>query len=85
MAAKILKVMIVDDNTKVIFALHTLLEKENCLIIEATTGAEALRKFNSKKPKAVFLDISLPDLNGLEILLKIREKNPERSEFPRNT
>jgi DNA-binding NtrC family response regulator len=73
---KNLKVMVVDDNTKVMFAFQTLLETENCLIIEATSGVEALKKFSSKKPKAVFLDISLPDVNGLEILQKIREKSP---------
>jgi DNA-binding NtrC family response regulator len=73
---KNLKVMVVDDNSKIIFAFHTLLEKENCLLIEAASGAEAIRKFKAGKPKAVFLDISLPDADGLDVLKKIRKKNP---------
>jgi len=68
--------MVVDDNTKIMFAFYTLLEKENCLLIEAASGAEALKKFSTKNPTAVFLDISLPDANGLDILQKLLAKNP---------
>ena len=43
---------------------------------DAPSGAEAIRKFKAGKPKAVFLDISLPDADGLDVLKKIRKKNP---------
>jgi len=73
---KNLKVMVVDDNLKIIFAFRTLLEKESYEFIEAGSGAEAIKMFTAGKPKAVFLDISLPDADGLDVLKKIRKKNP---------
>jgi two-component system chemotaxis response regulator CheY len=69
-------IMVVDDNTKIQFAFHSLLEKESCIIIGAKNGGEALKKFTKNKPQAVFLDISLPDLNGLAVLQQLRGLNP---------
>ena len=70
------KIMVVDDNTKIQFAFHTLLEKEGCVIIVAKNGSEAMQRFTQKKPQAVFLDISLPDSNGLDILKQLKALNP---------
>jgi CheY-like chemotaxis protein len=70
------KIMVVDDNTKIQFAFHTLLEKEGCILIEAKNGSEALRKFAKKKPQVVFLDLSLPDSEGLDVLKRLKGLKP---------
>lgn len=69
------KIMVVDDNTKIQFAFHSLLEKEDCIIIVAKSGSEAMKKFTRRKPQAVFLDVSLPDSNGLDVLKQLRDLN----------
>jgi DNA-binding NtrC family response regulator len=69
-------IMVVDDNSKIQYAFHTLLEKEDCTIIEARNGNEALRKFTRNKPQAVFLDLSLPDTQGLDVLKRLKSLNP---------
>lgn len=42
-------------------------------MIQARNGKEALRLFLSEKPDLVLLDLGLPDLDGKEIIRKIRE------------
>jgi DNA-binding response OmpR family regulator/nitrogen-specific signal transduction histidine kinase len=46
-------------------------------VIEATSGAEALRMVEQHKPAAVLLDVQLPDINGHEVCRYIKEKWPE--------
>jgi DNA-binding NtrC family response regulator len=73
------KVLVVDDNTKVLFAFESLLQKEGVLSIDAATGKEALEKLSKERPQAIFLDISLPDMEGLQLLKKIKNNYPEIS------
>jgi two-component system response regulator (stage 0 sporulation protein F) len=70
------KVLVVDDNTKVLFAFQSLLHKEGVLSIDAATGKEALEKLSAEKPHAIFLDLSLPDVKGLYLLKKINKQYP---------
>lgn len=46
-------------------------------VIEATTGAEALRLIEQHKPPVVLLDVQLPDINGFEVCAFIKQKWPE--------
>lgn len=68
--------MVIDDNTKIQYAFHLLLKKEGCIIIGSMGGNDAIKKFKKKKPKAVFLDLSLPHSDGLNILQQLRKLNP---------
>jgi two-component system response regulator (stage 0 sporulation protein F) len=70
------KILVVDDNTKVLFAFQSLLKKEGVISLDAVTGMEALQKLSTEKPKAIFLDLSLPDVKGLQLLKKINKKYP---------
>ncbi len=45
-------------------------------IIEAADGAEAFRKIGSQPPNLIFMDISLPGENGLELTRRIKEDHP---------
>ena len=44
---------------------------------QAAHGREALQKFESHHPDIVFMDIKLPDMNGLELTKRIKGSNPE--------
>jgi signal transduction histidine kinase len=46
-------------------------------VIEARTGAEALRLIEQHKPPVVLLDVQLPDINGFEVCAFIKQKWPE--------
>jgi two-component system, NtrC family, response regulator AtoC len=66
------RVMVVDDENLISWSLAAMLKKEGYWVETASSGNEALLKFDSFQPDLVLLDICLPDLNGLELLKRIK-------------
>src|SRR5207248_913268 len=54
-------------------AVHLALEKEGYEVVEAETGAEALRRIELSKPDLILLDIMLPDVSGFDVCRDIRK------------
>jgi len=50
---------------------------ENAEIIEGCNGEEAIALYEKHQPDVVFLDITMPVIDGFEALTRIRELNPE--------
>ena len=72
-----IKVLIADDHRVVREGLIKILEGCNDIEVagEASNGLEALRKFSELNPDVVLLDISMPNLNGLEVCRRmLKEK-----------
>jgi len=67
------KIMVVDDDEKILFAFQQVLAKEGHICIEAKTGTDAVLKFSLQHPQIVFLDITLPDVNGLAVLSRMKQ------------
>lgn len=65
-------VLIVEDDSAVRNLIITTLETQNYKFHTATTGAEALLEAVSQKPDILLLDLGLPDMDGGEIIKKIR-------------
>ena len=61
----------VDDNADNRLIIRTILE-DHYDIIEFSSGMEAIEGFKKSKPDVVILDISLPEMDGTEILRRIR-------------
>ena len=70
------KILVVDDNTKILYAFSTFLEKEGYLSIVVQEGIEILNIISRDKPSLVFLDIFFPDQDGFNILQQIKLNNP---------
>jgi len=69
--------LIVDDDPAIRYAFKRTFEKMDYLIIEATNGKEAIDTISLQCPSVVFMDITMPKMNGLVALEKIKEINTE--------
>ena len=75
---KDLKVLVVDDSITVRELMKQQL-RENGIqnLSEAKSGTEAVQKYKTFLPDLVFLDINMPEMNGVQVLAKIMEFNPQ--------
>ena len=72
------KILIVDDSRISRRVLRASLEKlGHTVIAEAGNGDEALRLYDEQKPDLVTMDITMPGMDGIECLFRIREKDPD--------
>lgn len=71
------KILIVDDDQAVRWALGEALRSWSFVPIDAETVAEGLAQFSAELPAAVLLDIDLPDGSGLDVLRQIKQDRPE--------
>lgn len=67
------KILVVDDETSIRKFLKVSLEAGQFEVVEAQNGSEALQKIIETRPGLVILDHGLPDMNGIEVLKKLRE------------
>jgi DNA-binding NtrC family response regulator len=67
------KILVIDDQPSVRFGLRRLLEGEGYRVLEAETGAQALPIVTENAPELILLDLRLPDIDGLDLLTKIKE------------
>jgi len=70
------RILVVDDEKPIRRLLHTALSAEGYDVIEAEDGHTALALAAKEKPDAILLDLGLPDLDGTEVLARIREWSP---------
>jgi len=66
-------ILVVDDEKQIRRFLRTGLSVHGYDVIEAESGAEALREASTKSPDLVVLDLQLGDMDGLDVLQRIRE------------
>ena len=68
------KILIVDDDRASRVLMRTMLQTLDapCSISEATGGQQALRMIEKDRPDIVFLDILMPDLDGVSICSKLK-------------
>jgi two-component system, chemotaxis family, CheB/CheR fusion protein len=76
-----LSVLIVDDSLDTIEMLRKLLELEGAIAETATTGSEALEILRQKKFDLLISDISMPEMDGFELLRRIRTQ-PTTTKLP---
>ena len=65
-------VLVVEDNEKNMKLLRDVLKAKGFTTLEATTGAKAVELAREHSPQLVLLDIRLPDIDGVEVLRRLR-------------
>ncbi|RLB39757.1 MAG: sigma-54-dependent Fis family transcriptional regulator [Deltaproteobacteria bacterium] len=70
-------VLVVDDELSILQSLEGILSDEGYEVICAASGREALEKIKETMPDIVLLDIWMPEMDGIETLVKIREISPQ--------
>lgn len=68
-------VLVCDDSILVRKQLRDLLEDMGCHVLEAKNGLQAVEVYRQEKPAAVFLDIVMPEMDGLHALQAIRAED----------
>ena len=68
------KILIVDDEIKIIEVIKSYIENSNFYAFAATNGNEAINLFYNINPDLIILDLMLPDINGEEICKFLRIK-----------
>lgn len=72
-----IKVLIVDDAAFMRIAIKNVLEKNGFSVVgDAKNGNEAIEKYMELQPEVVTMDITMPDMTGIEALKKIKEYDP---------
>jgi DNA-binding response OmpR family regulator len=67
------KVLLVDDEKSILMMLEVNFRAAGFDVVTATSGASALEIAAAARPDAVVLDLGLPDLDGWEVVKRLRE------------
>ena len=70
------KILIVDDSAMSRRMMRRMIESAGHEVIEAEEGPDGLEKYFLEKPDMVFLDLTMKDMYGLDVLSKLRELDP---------
>lgn len=68
-----MRILIIDDEVRVADLLAESVKLQGHEAIVAVSGAKGLALVEEKRPDAVFLDIVMPEMDGIEVLRRIRE------------
>jgi len=69
-------ILVIDDEEQMLDALKLNLEQSGYQVSTAKTGGEGLALFDTKEYDLVLADLQLPDMEGLDVLRKIKERQP---------
>jgi len=70
-------ILVVDDNSDHRKGFRTLLESGGYSVVECNSGKEALTALQTTNFDLMILDLSMPDVDGFDVLRAVRSKHPE--------
>ena len=72
------KIMAVDDEPDVLDLIVAVLKSGGYDVVACASGTECLGKFQLEKPDLVLLDVLMPDIDGHQVLKRIKEMAPDQ-------
>jgi DNA-binding response OmpR family regulator len=66
-------ILVVDDEPNIADLVELYLRREGFRVVQAATGAAALKAVGDHRPRLVVLDVGLPDIDGLEVCRQLRQ------------
>jgi two-component system, OmpR family, alkaline phosphatase synthesis response regulator PhoP len=69
------KILVIDDEEKIVTVLKAYLEQSGYQVVTAVDGKAALTIFQREKPDFMILDLTLPGLDGLEVCRAVRRQS----------
>jgi DNA-binding NtrC family response regulator len=73
----ILKILVAEDEEMIRRLFATLFRRKGFKVMSARDGREAYRMYQRERPDLLLSDINMPNMSGLELLGKIREKDKD--------
>lgn len=70
------RILVVDDEPQILRTLRITLQARRYEVVTAATGAQALHAAAADKPDLVVLDLGLPDIDGTEVIRRLRAWTP---------
>lgn len=75
---KIVKILFIDDERDACGLFEKIVEKKGFKVFTATTAERGFSLYKKELPDIVFLDLVMPDTDGIVLLKKIRKINPKQ-------
>ncbi|HXG04789.1 MAG TPA: response regulator [Candidatus Binatia bacterium] len=72
-----MRILVIDDQPAVAAVIADGLLEAGHQVMIAIGGLEGLEVLDKRRPDAVFLDLAMPDLDGVEVLRRIRARDPD--------
>ena len=69
-------ILVIDDDDTLLRIMRKIFQKQGFIVTTAQSGLEALSKLEAKSYAAALIDVKLPDINGLDLLNKLRTIAP---------
>ncbi len=71
------KLLLIDDEPDILRVLSMSLKADGYTVVTAANGTDGVATFEKEKPDIVITDIKMPGMDGIEVLKKVKERNPD--------
>ncbi len=71
------RILVIDDDEQIRLMLRMTLERNGFEVCEAGDGREGLRRFCTEQPDLVITDLVMPEKEGIETIMEIRQHTPD--------
>lgn len=71
-----IKILMADDEEDILSVMAKKISKEGYLVVTASDGQEAWDKIKSESPDVILLDLTMPKLDGFQVLKNLRDNPP---------